>query len=194
MHDQDIVRQRIIDRAVGLFAHQGLNDDELFTTKHYAQAVKSEFSMSLDAENCNRHLEAMDGIENAIGCIWRRLTKQTHSDNSGERTSTIVKACVLRLLADSNRFYGKWLSTEILAAALKYDVVMDCKAATDAICDKDGDIVDLVNCALHTMVADGRVVQQRILQHIPPPDGRGTMFRLAVKDEEILGDVRHLLN
>ena len=32
-----LIRQRIIDRAVGLFAqHQGSDDGELFTTAHYA--------------------------------------------------------------------------------------------------------------------------------------------------------------
>ena len=139
-----------------------------------------EFGTTLDTEAYIRHLRAMDGIENVAGCIWRRrLTKQANFDEGRTITKDEAEASVLLLLANPER--GKWWSPEILAVALKYNVVLNDKVAADTIRD-DGDIVDLVNCVLHAMVINGRVVRRR------------TMFRLAVKDEEILGDIRHLLS
>lgn len=177
MYDQNAIRQRIIDRAIGLFAqqHQGSDDGELFTAAHYAQAEAAEFDTTpLDTEACTGHLKAMAGIENIAGSIWRRLT----SDRGRTITKDEAEVGVLRILANK---HDKWRSLEILAVALKYDVVLDDKIAADVIRD-DGEIMDLVNCALLCMVSSGRVVRH------------GSMFRIAVNDEKILGDIRHMLD
>ncbi len=83
MDDRDLIRLRIINRAVTLYAKHNPDGGSVFTTAHYAQALKEEFKTPgpvLASEDCVEHLEAMADVESASSCLWRRTGVQSESD------------------------------------------------------------------------------------------------------------------
>jgi len=76
--NSEAIRRRIIDSAVAGFASANPREanDGLFTTAHYAVAVKNEFRTEgppLDGGICRQHLTAMDDVEQVGPCLWRKV-------------------------------------------------------------------------------------------------------------------------
>lgn len=180
MDNGETIKWRIIDRAVDLFARDDPNRGGLFTTAHYGQALKTEFRMPgpvLDAAVCTGHLDAMDGVERAGGCMWRR-TAQRDAPVGSDITETLgdadpdapldelarTETAVLRALDEPA---GMWWTVGTMSAKLK----------AGALSDLDDDFLEsLVGCVLYTLSLNGKAVAK---SNVVLEGERGTVFAIA---------------
>lgn len=99
MDDRDIIiiRQHVIDRAVALFDDGTPNDDGLFTTTNYIQAVgEAEFKTAgLALADCREHPSQMsDLIKGAGPSLWQRKEPLTQSGITESKISENVKQVI----------------------------------------------------------------------------------------------------